>query len=149
MKHIKTFAAVLCAALLTLFIAACGDRGAGGATVKKSGEKLLVLEATETQGSLADALAALKGAGKITYEGSDNGYGLFITSLGGYTPDASANEYWAIYTSLTELDGVTYSSADFGTYEYDGKTLNSASVGASGLPLIKGELYVLAVASWQ
>ena len=148
MKHFKTFAALLCAAVLALaaLLAACGGSGAGGAKIKKSEEGLLVLEATETGGSLADALAALKEAGELTYEGSDNGYGLFITSINGYAP--AGNAYWAIYTTLESDNGVRYASDEFGTYEYGGTTLLSALYGASGLPLIEGELYLFAVATF-
>lgn len=150
MKHIKTFLALLCTAVLALvaLLAACGDSGAGGATVQESGEKLLVIRATETEGSLADALAALKEAGELTYEGTQTEYGLSLTAINGYTADAAQHEYWAQYTSLSAAGGVTYSSTEYGSYTYEGQELGYSSYGPSGMPLVKGEIYVFVIETW-
>ena len=119
-----------------------------GAAVLEGSDKLAVIEASATGGSLEDAMSALKDAGKLTYEGSEGEYGFYLTSVNGYTPDADNNEYWAVYTTLGEYDGVEYSNSEYGTYDYNGKTLSSASYGVSGLPLVEGELYVLVVEAY-
>ena len=131
---------ILITAIAVIFciFTACGQSSA--AKVVFSDETSVVIECTEDGGTLEDALSALSEAGELSYEGSQSEYGLYIN---GRTADEAAGEYWAIYTTLGEADGVVYSSADYGTYEYDGKTCASASYGASGLPMVKGEIYVI------
>lgn len=151
MKKIKFtafFLAIFFVVIFT-FTACAGDTASSaGASVLESSDKLAVIEANATSGSLEEAMAALKEAGELTYEGSESEYGFYLTSVNGYIPDEAANEYWAIYTTLGEYEGVEYSSSEYGTCEYDGKTCASASYGISGLPMVEGEIYVLAVASY-
>lgn len=120
----------------------------GAAAVLESSYKLVVIEASSTGGSLEEAMSALKEAGALTYEGSESEYGFYLTSVNEYTPDAEKNEYWAIYTTLGEYEGVEYSNGEYGTYDYNGKTCSSASYGISGIPLVEGEIYVLAIAAY-
>ena len=136
--------------LVTLTFTACADNDAAsaGAALLEGSDKLVVIEANENGGSLEEAMSALKEAGALTYEGSEGDYGFYLVSVNGYTPDAENNEYWAVYTTLGEYEGVEYSNSEYGTYEYGGKTLASASYGVSGLPLVKGEIYVLVVESY-
>lgn len=122
-------------------IAVAGCAGSAAAEVLSSGEDILAIKINESGGSLEDALNALADSGEITIGGSESEYGFYITSVNGR--EASENEYWAVYTTLGEYDGVSYSNAEFGTLEYDGKTLSSASYGASGLLAVKDEIYVL------
>ena len=119
-----------------------------GSAILESSDKLVVIKASAAGGSLEEAMAALKTAGKLTYDGSESEYGFYLTSVNGYTPDDSANEYWAVYTTLGDYEGVSYSNSEYGTYEYDGKTLSSASYGVSGLPMVEGEIYVLVVETY-
>ena len=118
------------------------------AKLLENSQTLVVIEANATGGSMKDAMAKLKGAGDLDYEGSEGEFGFYLTSVNGYTPNAAKNEFWAVYTTLGEYDGVTYSNVEYGTYEYDGKTLASAAYGISGLPLIKGHLYILTVSTY-
>ena len=151
MKHRRPFAAFLClvTAIIAAFaLSACAKKSEVKATLLDSGEKSVVISADKTSGTLADALKLFKDENKLTYSFAEGQYGEFITQVNGYMCDSSKNEFWAIYTSLTEYGGVTYSTTDYGTYEYEGKTLGSASYGASGLPLVEGEIYVLAVATY-
>ena len=103
--------------------------------------------------SVADYIAALKDNGELDYTAEDGAYGLFITSVNGIenvTDEGGTHGWsWAIYTNLTELDGVVYSSADYGTYQADGVTLYSASYGASGLPCVEGYVYALVYSEWS
>ena len=131
------------------FTACAGDTAAsGGAAVLEGSDKLVVIEASSAGGSLEEAMAALKEAGTLTYEGSESEYGFYLASVNGYTPDAENNEYWAIYTTLGEYEGVEYSNSEYGTYDYNGKTCASASYGISGIPMVEGEIYVIAVATY-
>lgn len=97
---------------------------------------------------VSDYMNALKDNGDITFSGTVGDYGLFITTVNGYEADSSKNEYWAVYTTLTELDGVPYSNASYGTYTYESTVMNSASYGVDGLPCIAGETYAIVLASY-
>ena len=149
MKHTLRFATFI-VATITAFAAvlsACGGNDAD-ATLLESSETRVVIQANITSGSMQDAMAKFKEEGKLTYEGSESEYGFYLTSVNGYTPDASKNEFWAVYTTLGEYGGVTYSSAEYGTYDYQGTSCASASYGISGLPMVEGYLYILTISTY-
>lgn len=146
-KFTAFFAAVVAVFAVFAFSACEQSDGVEVNLVHKS-EKLVVIEATATGGSLKDALAVLKEEGMLDYSGSEGDFGFYLESLGGYTPDSSQNEYWAIYTTLGEYEGAEYSNTEYGTYEYDGKVCASASYGVSGILLVEGEIYLFTVESW-
>ena len=150
MKHTLRFATFI-VATITAFagfvLSACGNNDAD-ATLLESSETLVVIQASTTNGSMQDAMAKFKEEGKLTYEGSESEYGFYLTSVNGYTPDASKNEFWAVYTTLGEYGGVTYSSAEYGTYDYQGTPCASASYGISGLPMVEGYLYILTISTY-
>lgn len=150
MKKLKIFALILSLLLLVTFtLTACGDETYEiGARVIETSENSVVIEATATLGSLWDALEYLSGEGELTFDGSDSEYGFYITSLNGRKADVSLNEYWAIYTTLWEYDGVEYSNPDYGEYYFMLTPCASASYGVSGLPMVEGELYVIVLESW-
>lgn len=151
MKHTLRFATFI-VATITAFAAvlsACANNGNDAdATLLESSETLVVIQANTTSGSMQDAMSKFKEAGKLTYEGSESEYGFYLTSVNGYTPDASKNEFWAVYTTLGEYKGVTYSSAEYGTYDYQGTSCASASYGISGLPMVEGYLYILTISTY-
>ena len=98
--------------------------------------------------SMYDYMCALKDDGFLSFEGSDGDYGFYVTSVMGVTSkvvSSTANSYsgwdWAVYTTVTELDGVIYSGDESTTI--DGITLYKASYGVSGVPCIEGESYAL------
>lgn len=141
----KRAISIIMSAFAVLFIltSCSGSSDTAGAKILKSEEGVLIIEATADGGSLEQAMKALSDAGKLTYGGSESEYGFYLTSVNGKEADSSANEYWAVYTTLGEYDGVLYSNAEYGTYEYDGKTCASASYGISGLVMSSGEIYVI------
>ena len=148
MKHMRTFfvagtlaAAMLCGALIGCAQAA--DTGDAEFRLVANDETCGVIAAdkSDTDRSLYDALAFFATSGEITMDGSESEYGFYLTSLNGR--EATDEYYWAVYTTLGILDGVEYSNAAWGTWEYGGETLASASYGVSGLPLVEGELYAL------
>ena len=125
-----------------------GDTSSGiSASLDISGNQV-VIKASSTGGSLEDAMSWFKGIGKLSYEGEEGDYGFYLTSVNSYTPDAENNEYWAIYTTLGEYEGVEYSNSEYGTYDYNGKTCASASYGISGIPMVEGEIYIITVATY-
>lgn len=147
-KSICTVLAIILAVSLTLSACTAGKATSAAASLLESTQKIVVIEAKATGGSLEEAMAALSKSGDLTYEGAESEYGFYLISVNGYVPDSAANEYWAIYTTLGEYEGVAYSSAEYGTYDYNGKTCASASYGVSGIPMVAGEVYILTVASY-
>lgn len=146
-KFISVILAIFFA--LTLTLTACSsDTASVSAELLESTEKLVAIKASAAGGSLEEAMASFRDAGKLTYEGSESEYGFYLTSVNGYTPDEAANEYWAVYTTLGEYEGVEYSNAGYGTFDYDGKTCSGASYGISGIPMVEGEIYVLTVETY-
>lgn len=149
MKQFKgLIAAAAASAVLVcgaLFSACAQDSsiGAAKAEVRASDAERVVIEVTEgdTSKSLYDALTVFQEEEKLTFSGSESEYGFYITSVNGV--EAAGDSYWAVYTTLGTLDGTSYSDAQWGTFEYEGKTLASASYGVSGLPLVEGEYYAL------
>ena len=106
-----------------------------------------VMSITE-KSSMYDYMCTLKEDGFLTFEGSESEYGYYITSVMGVTSktiSSTANSYsgwdWAVYTTITELDGVIYSGDE--TTVVDGATFYKASYGVSGIPCIDGESYAL------
>ena len=150
MKHTLRFATLI-VATITAFagfvLSACGSNDTD-ATLLESSETLVVIQANTTSGSMQDAMAKFKETGEITYEGSESEYGFYLTSVNGYTPDASKNEFWAVYTTLGEYEGIPYSSAEYGIYDYKGASCASASYGISGLPMVEGYLYILTISTY-
>ncbi len=142
----RTFSLLALILAVSMLLCSCGG-GGGAAKVVSSGDGAVVIEALDSTGSLEDALNALSEAGELEFSGTVSEYGLYIESVNGVSANPE-NQYWAIYTTLGDLDGIGYSSPDFGTYDYDGKTLSSASFGASGLPLVEGELYALVLSEF-
>ena len=148
MKHMRTFfvagtlaAAMLCGALIGCAQAA--DTGDAEFRLGANDETCVVIAAdkSDTDRSLYDALAFFATSGEITMDGSESEYGFYLTSLNGR--EATDEYYWAVYTTLGILDGVEYSNAAWGTWEYGGETPASARYGASGLPPVEWELYAL------
>ena len=131
----------MCGALIGCAQAA--DTGDAEFRLVANDETCVVIAAdkSDTDRSLYDALAFFATSGEITMDGSESEYGFYLTSLNGR--EATDEYYWAVYTTLGILDGVEYSNAAWGTWEYGGETLASASYGVSGLPLVEGELYAL------
>lgn len=149
MKQFKGLVAAAAASAVlvcgALFSACAQDSsiGAAKAEVLASDAERVVIEVTEgdTSKSLYDALTVFQEEEKLTFSGSESEYGYYITSVNGV--EAADDHYWAVYTTLGTLDGTSYSDAQWGTFEYEGKTLASASYGVSGLPLVEGEYYAL------
>ena len=126
----------------------------GDATIE-NGHKIVYAFTTDgdtmeitQKSSMYDYMCALKEDGALTFEGTMSEYGFYITSVMGVTsvtvsstPTSYTGWDWAVYTTITELDGVSYSGEEYTTI--DGVKLYKASYGASGVPCVEGESYAL------
>ncbi len=153
MKRMRNFFLTLSAVLvltLSVVLGACGTSVKNASvTLLKNDEKTVVVRAdkTDTTASLFDALVTLKDAGEMDFTYEDGQYGAYIQTVNGTT--VQGNEFWAVYTSLAEYEGVVYSSVDYGMYDYEGAKLGSASVGVSSLPLVEEKIYVVTLETYQ
>lgn len=150
MKRMKMLAAFVGAAVIALgcvvFSACAEEKSVEGVKLVESSSELVVIEATETDGSLYDAMKALKEEELITFEGYVGDYGFYIESVNGQAP--AEGEAWMIYTSLGEYEGVSYSTTEYGTFEYKDTQYGSANYGCDGLPLVSGNTYILALVEY-
>ncbi len=152
MKQIKKLfstVSVVLSLLLTSMLCACGVQvKETSVTLLQSDAKTIVFRAekTDIQASVFDAMTALKEKGEIDFTYEDGDYGAYVQTVNGTT--LQEKQFWGVYTSLAEYEGVSYSSAEWGTYVYGGGELFSANYGVSGLPLIEGEIYVVTVGSY-
>ena len=152
----KLFAAVtaVCAVTLCLVFAGCATDGRGQQDGKiENGHSIVYAFTAEegkvaADGSMLDYMNALKTAGDLSFDGADGDYGFYITSVlgvGSKMVSSTANSYsgwdWAVYTTVTTVDGVTYSGTQ--SFDYSGITFYKASYGVSGIPCIDGESYAL------
>ena len=97
--------------------------------------------------TLEDYISALKDAGKLTFEGDNGDYGLFITSMDGKanevissTANSSEGYSWTVYIDFLTLDGTIY-AGDSETVDYNGTTLYKASYGVSAIPCLENHTY--------
>ena len=88
--------------------------------------------------TLQDYMDALVKKDQLTYSGESTAYGLMIDTVNDIKADASKGEYWFLYSDDDE-----YSNGDWGTYDLNGKTYKSTTLGASSLPIKIGCTYVL------
>lgn len=88
--------------------------------------------------TLQDYMDALVKKDQLTYSGDSTAYGLMINTVNDIKADASKGEYWFLYSDDDE-----YSNGDWGTYDLNGKTYKSTTLGASSLPIKIGCTYVL------
>lgn len=103
----------------------------------KKKEFTVETEATRLEAVL-DELAEDK---KLTFAGSKSSAGLMLTDLDNISP--KDRQFIAIYTDDEENSDTTW-----GTYVYNEKTLGSAKVGVTALPVKDGKVYVFAISAW-
>lgn len=81
--------------------------------------------------SLLDVMTTLEADGELSFT-EENG---MIVKLNGTKNEGSS--YWMLYTSDAE-----YANTAWGTYEYEGQTYGSATLGATELPFKVKETYI-------
>ena len=144
--------------LLAVFAAVllCFAVGCMQSEVKKTeiddNSSIIIVPASSTleidgKTTLADYIKALKDGGKLTFEGNEGDFGLFITSMDGKanevissTPNSSEGYSWTVYIDFLTLDGVPY-AGDSETLIYKGTTLYKASYGVSAIPCLENHTY--------
>ena len=121
--------------IFTAFYAVACSVGSAKATVVAQTETQVVIQVNETDGEakLTDVMNALQEDGKLTFTIA----GGMVTAINGKSNTADVSGCWMLYTSDVEM-----SNAEWGTIEYDGKTLGSAIVGADALAVVEGGIYV-------
>jgi hypothetical protein len=159
MKHFKKLLVsiiALCTAVCALALTACtGDNRQSSTDTVENGHKIYyaftadkdVMTINENS-SVYDYMLALKDKNFLTFEYTGSGKDLFITSIlgiGSVSISSTSNSYtgwdWMIYTTITSIDGTTYSD-DSSSCTIEGITYYMSSYGASGLPCVEGESYV-------
>ena len=126
MKTLSKILLVVLAVVMVFGLFAC-NKNADEVVIKV--DSAYKMEADDT---LEDYMDYLEEKGKLDYEEEDG----MIISIN--DKKNTLNSYWMIYTS-----DENYSNSQWGTYEYKGKTLGSATLGATALPLNKDATYVL------
>ena len=105
--------------------------------LKQNGFTVFALDKTvekaEDNAMLIEVMEYLQEENALVFEVS----GGMVTSINGKANAADWSASWMLYTSDTEM-----SNTAWGTYEYEGRTLGSAIVGAEALPVADGEVYI-------
>ena len=134
MKNLKRLITALLVVITCFFAISCVKP-----TVVKSDEDTIVITADSNyfaitdETKLIDYMNKLKADGLLDFVIADG----MITAIAGKENPADFSSCWMLYTSDVEM-----SNAEWGTIEYDGKTLGSAIVGADALAVVEGGIYV-------
>ena len=114
--------------LLTVLFSAVAFFGCKEDTVEPVVIEIVECEADTT---LLSYMTELESAGELDFELKDG----MITQMNGTAN--GTNSYWMLYTSDT-----ANANSEWGTYEYEGQTLGSATLGAESLIAVEGAVYV-------
>ena len=133
-KTYAIFTFILSVVMLAFGFAAC-QKGKAVATVKETTETRIVIKVGEAEenATLLSVMEALQTDEKLSFTLA----GTMVSSINGKENAADFSSCWMLYTSDAEM-----SNAEWGTLEYDGKTLGSAILGADALTVVEGEIYV-------
>ena len=135
------------ASLLSLILSVVFALGAASCGLFDGDEKAIIASVERTEGTmvaikvekvednamLIEVMEYLQEENALAFEVS----GGMVTSINGKANAADWSASWMLYTSDTEM-----SNTAWGTYEYEGRTLGSAIVGAEALPVADGEVYI-------
>lgn len=106
------------------------------AACNKTPDPVAITVSDSTEGeTLYEYMCDLEEKGELSFEYSDSQYGAYVTAINGVSN--TTNSSWMLYT-----DDAENSNNAWGTYEYEGKTLGSASLGAGSLVVVDGCVYV-------
>ena len=126
MKKLTQFIAIVLLMVCSLCLFSC-DKPAEDVVITVDATKMEIEDKT-----LKDYMDYLVSEGEMTYEISNG----MITEVNGVKN--GTNQYWMIYTNDFE-----YSNTAWGTYEKDGATYSSATLGIEELPIKDGAIYIL------
>ena len=144
----KVLAIVLLVAIvacLTVALTACGKtyvQQTDTAIYFTIDEKLMKDAGCE---KLVDYMNALVDKKQLTYSAPVVGGYAMIVTINDRTADAAKQEYWFIYS-----DDEEYSNEEWGTFDLNGKTYKSTTLGITDLPIKAGKTYVfmISVSQW-
>ena len=95
--------------------------------------------------AILEALSSRKDR-PLALEMTDGAYGKMILSIGGLVPDATKNEFIAIYTSReADFDVSEYAKS----IEYNGRTLTTSGLGISSMSAEDGTVILFRIETWQ
>ena len=126
MKKLTQFIAIVLLTVCSLCLFSC-DKPAEDVVITVDATKMEIEDKT-----LKDYMDYLVSEGELSYLVSNG----MITEVNGVKN--GTNQYWMIYTNDFE-----YSNTAWGTYEKDGVTYSSATLGIEELPIKDGAIYIL------
>lgn len=126
MKKLTQFIAIVLLMVCSLCLFSC-DKPAEDVVITVDATKMEIEDKT-----LKDYMDYLVSEGELSYLVSNG----MITEVNGV--QNGTNQYWMIYTNDVE-----YSNTAWGTYEKDGVTYSSATLGIEELPIKDGAIYIL------
>lgn len=107
--------------------------------VQEYEDKMKIIEIKTEALRLEEVLNELAKEGNLTFSGRRDIYGLFVTKIDNVEIDAiTYTTGFFIYTNDEK-----YSSQQYGTYEYNDQTINSATFGVTDLPVKNGCIYAM------
>ena len=132
----KKFLALLASLMMVLALAGCFlGNSTVKATVREEGTSVIIhITDVSENVSLLKVMECLQNEGKLTFEADASG---MVTAINGRENASDWSACWMLYTSDAEM-----ANTDWGTIEYDGKTIASAIVGAEALTVVVGEVYL-------
>lgn len=112
------------------------------AAVEQTTDTMVAIRVTDAAENtkLIDVMKSLQTDGFLTFAQDAQG---MITAINGKENPADWSACWMLYTSDTE-----FSNSEWGGYDYNGTTLDSAIFGADMLPVKNGEVYIWAYTSF-
>ena len=138
-------------AVLLCFAVGCGNTEVKKTQIDDSSSIIVIPSSSAMEikddTTLADYISALKDGGKLTFEGNNGDFGLYITSMDGKanevissTANSSEGYSWTVYIGFLTIDGVIYAS-DSDVCVYKDTTLYKAVYGVSAIPCLKNHTY--------
>ncbi len=134
-RNLYTFLSFVCIFVFSaILFCGCTSGNAKASILEKTDTMVVIkVEKVEEETTLLGVMETLKEKGKLDFK-VVNG---MITEINGVENPADFSSCWMLYTSDSEL-----SSTEWGTVEYDGKTLGGAIVGAQSLTVKEDAYYV-------
>lgn len=135
MKKLSIVAVAIIVILTSFCLFACSDPNVN------SGENVFAFKVDSADYSITaettvkDYMDLLSADGKVDYKV----VGGMVSEINGKSNTLDFGSCWMLYTDDAEM-----ANSDWGTYDYDGKTLGSAILGAESLKIKDGCLYVWA-----
>ena len=157
---VKIISLITATLIILSLLVSCGDAFVGGPSIEgniatvvldygDNNYRVYEIELDKltdrSQGAYSLLLYAKENEG-LKLDAPNSTYGVYINSIGDLKPDASKNEYVAIYTSVESDFSVP--TADFPEVKeltYHGVTLKAAGVGISSLTVVERAVFLFRI----